>query len=249
MTRTVFALHGFTGSPSSFDVLRSLQPETTFITPALLGHGTDVRAVTFDDEVARLCGLGASYPDATLLGYSLGGRLALAMLARGARFSRAVIIGASAGLASENERAARRVDDARLSAILREQGIEAFARVWEAQPLFASQAGDAYADRRAARRAHDALGLAVALDVLGLGAMPFIEPALASVTTPTDYLVGARDAKFIAIGHRLAGLMTNLRVHIVPDVGHDVLLESPSAVSTCLLASAPVGAAHQENLR
>lgn len=247
MTRAVFALHGFTGRPAGFDVLRAMHPDARFVTPALLGHGAAVNVRTFDDEVERLCDLSGSLEGAILLGYSLGGRLALAMLARGAKFARAVIIGASAGLATATERASRRADDARLAALLRTEGIEAFARAWEAQPLFASQAGETYAERRAARRTHDAHGLADALDALGLGAMPFVEPALASVTTPIDYLVGEHDAKFMTIGARLAHRMPNLRVHVIPGVGHDVLLESPSAVSACLFA--PTDSAPRENLR
>lgn len=234
MKRAVLALHGFTGSSESFRTIVRAFPERDVVAPALLGHGSTSTARTFDEEVARLAAIRATLPEATtLLGYSLGGRLGLALLAAGVSFEHAVIIGASAGLPTEEARRARREGDARFVRMLREQGIEAFAEAWEAQPLFATQSSER---RRAERRAHDPEGLARSLEVLGLAEMPYLLPALVGVRTAIDFVAGARDTKFVEAGRALARAVPSIRLHVVPGVGHDVLLEASEHVVALLLA-------------
>jgi 2-succinyl-6-hydroxy-2,4-cyclohexadiene-1-carboxylate synthase len=234
MSARLFALHGFAGSPATFDALARALPGTELIAPHLLGHGAESEASSFDEEVDRLAALVPAGPT-TLLGYSLGGRLGLALLARGVPFARAVIIGGAPGLATPSERIERRHMDARWASILRSDGVHAFAEAWEAQPLFATQKGTKFSARRAQRRAHDAEGLARAFEVLGLAEMPNLLPALARNTVPVDYVVGERDAKFIALGEALVASVPNVRLTVAAGAGHDVLLEAEAEVVNVLL--------------
>lgn len=231
--RRVFALHGFAGSPATFDSLARTLPDVEITAPLLFGHGADSEAASFDEEVERLASLVPRTPT-TLLGYSLGGRLGLALLARGVPFERAVIIGGAPGLTTPSERIERRHVDARWASILRSDGISAFAEAWEAQPLFVTQTGPRFSARRAQRRAHDAEALARAFEVLGLAEMPNLLPALARNTVPIDYVVGERDLKFIAIGKTLAASVPNVRLTVAAGAGHDVLLEAEAAVVNVL---------------
>ena len=71
----------------------------------------------------------------------MGGRIALhAALSVGARVRRLVLVGASPGIADAAEREERRAADAALAGRIEEVGVEAFAREWAAQPLFAGHA-------------------------------------------------------------------------------------------------------------
>src|SRR6201999_3238838 len=122
-----------------------------------------------------------------LFGYSLGGRLALGILARYPhRFARAVIASAQAGLQTDAERDVRRDSDARFVTLLRERGLEAFIDVWQALPLWASQAAlpeSVLLAQRAQRMRHAVEGLAQSLLRHGLGEMPDLRAALGQVDT------------------------------------------------------------------
>lgn len=227
-------LHGFTGTPQNLDQL-SAAPGS--LAPTLGGHlGTTVRG-GFWDEVERLAQLGRDCLG--LFGYSLGGRLALGLLARyPERFAHAVIVSAHPGLTTEDARNQRRAGDARFVDVLRERGLTAFVDLWEALPLWASQGELPEAVRtaqRAQRLRHAAAGLAQSLLQHGLAEMPDLRDELARVRTPVELLVGERDAKFAALGHELAGLIPGARLTVAPAAGHNLLLERPQLVAELLL--------------
>jgi 2-succinyl-6-hydroxy-2,4-cyclohexadiene-1-carboxylate synthase len=224
-------LHGFTGTP---DGVSQLDPAG--VAPTLGGHlGTPITG-SFDDEVERLAQLAGDCQG--LLGYSLGGRFALGLLARyPRRFAHAVVISAHPGLPGDAERAARREGDLGFVRLLRERGLEAFVDVWQALPLWASQ-GDlpdsVKAEQRRQRLRHEPEGLAQSLVRHGLGEMPNLRPALADVKTRVELLVGERDTKFVALGRELLGIMPHAHLTVARGAGHNLLLERPGLVSDLL---------------
>lgn len=226
-------LHGFTGSPESFAPLGL--PEN-FVAPALAGHLETPVVGDFESEVERLAALATGCDG--LLGYSLGGRFALGLLARyPARFQHAVIASAQPGLATEAERMRRREGDARLIAILREQGLPAFVEHWQALPLWASQGLLSEAMRQEQRRQrlrHRAEGLAQSLLHHGLAEMRDFRPDLAQVSTRVDLVVGERDEKFVTFGHELARLLPSAQLTVAPGAGHNLILERPELVRQLL---------------
>jgi 2-succinyl-6-hydroxy-2,4-cyclohexadiene-1-carboxylate synthase len=226
-------LHGFTGTPQS---LVELDAAAGSVSPTLGGHLGTAVVGGFWDEVERLAALGQNC--AGLFGYSLGGRLALGLLARyPERFAHAVIVSAHPGLTTEDERAKRREGDARFVDVLTERGLTAFVDIWQALPLWASQGdlSDAIkAAQRAQRLRHEAGGLAQSLLQHGLGEMPDLRPELTKVRTSVDLVVGERDPKFAALGHELAGLIPGARLTVAAAAGHNLLLERPALVSGLL---------------
>ncbi|MEM8609947.1 MAG: alpha/beta fold hydrolase [Myxococcota bacterium] len=231
-------LHGFTGSPKSWDlVAEELSRNDAVLRPHILGHGPDWRdrhVATFEAEVGRLAALAKTMPEPRYLcGYSMGARLALGLLARAVPgFDGAVLIGAHPGLTRDDERAARREVDAERSALLRRGGTDAFVAAWETNPLFASQSKLPEPTRvrqREIRTSHDPEGLATALEILGLAEMPDFTPDLPELRPPSIWVAGGLDDKFSAI----AGAATP-HPHIVEGVGHNVVLEHPSAVVSIL---------------
>lgn len=238
----VLLLHGFTGSTRTLDGVAAGLRAAGFATIAvdLLGHGRsdaprDPAAYAMErcseDLVRVLDAAGA--PRAAVLGYSLGGRVALALaVAHPARVRGVVAVGASAGLEDPGERAARRRADEALADALERDGVPAFVERWMALPLFASQArlGPAFlAAARAQRLANRAHGLAASLRGIGTGAQPPLHDALATLPVPLLLVAGAEDAKFRAIAAALAQRAPRARAAWIPAAGHAAHLEQPDA--------------------
>jgi 2-succinyl-6-hydroxy-2,4-cyclohexadiene-1-carboxylate synthase len=166
-----------------------------------------------------------------LIGYSMGGRIALHFAAAYPERVRGLVLeSASPGLATEAERAARRAADEALAAGLRRDGIVAFVDRWEAQPLFASRARldpAVRARQRELRLLNDPASLGASLAGLGTGALPSLWDRLAQIETPTLLLVGALDEKYVEIGRRMKAAMPNARLVAVAGAGHTVHLERP----------------------
>lgn len=218
-------LHGFTGSPESFE---GIAPDGA-LRPALLGHGAAHDAPDFDAEVDRLAGLGPAH----FVGYSMGGRLALRLAARHPdRVMRLTLIGAHPGLRTGEEREARLREDRALADRIELEGVERFATRWAALPLFRADLFDAETRARLKRirTSHSAAGLARSLRRLGLGSMPPCWDALPALRMPIDLVVGEHDDKFRALAEETAAACSATRtlVHVVPGSGHDVLSAAPA---------------------
>jgi 2-succinyl-6-hydroxy-2,4-cyclohexadiene-1-carboxylate synthase len=235
----LLALHGFTGSPRSWDFLSDRKAVPRLV-PALVGHaGSDAgnEVQTFDAEVDRLA---AFTPEGGvhLVGYSLGARLALSLALRhSARVKRLTLISCHPGLRTSAERAARRASDAAWSDILLTRGVAAFVAAWQAQPLWATQIQlpPAVRQRRQSERlSHSAQGLARSLRVTGLGEMTDYEPRLGELRMPVALLAGALDTKFSALARHMAERVPHARLEIVEGAGHDLLLERPELVTAVI---------------
>jgi 2-succinyl-6-hydroxy-2,4-cyclohexadiene-1-carboxylate synthase len=168
-----------------------------------------------------------------LVGYSMGGRLALGFaLTYPERVRRLVLESASPGLETDEERTARRAADEELAKQLEGEGVEAFVDRWEAQPLFASQSAlpaEVRTAHRARRLRNDPRSLAAALRGLGTGVLPSYWRALEACEVPTLLLTGEVDMKFVDIAGRMQDRMRNARLVVVPGAGHAVHLERPQA--------------------
>lgn len=243
MSPLVF-LHGFTGSPQTFDeVVAALPPARAVLRLTLAGHGDapfPESVSGFDDEVARLAGLIASWSTEPvhLVGYSLGARLSLALLLNGPdRVARLTAVGAHAGLGTAAARAGRRARDAVWVRQLETGDLERFVAAWERQPLFASAASLSPERREAHRRerlGHDPRRLARSLRTVGLGEMPDLVPGLARSRAPLDLVVGELDVAFRELAGRILAARPDARLFVVPGVGHNVPRESPLALARIL---------------
>jgi pimeloyl-ACP methyl ester carboxylesterase len=144
-------------------------------------------------------------------------------------------VGASPGLADEAERNERREADAALADRIEAIGIEAFAREWGSQTLFAGQAPVVVAAARADRLRNSAAGLAAALRGLGAGTLAPLWGRLGELERPVTLVVGERDVKFRAIAARMATGFPDARVVVVPGAGHAAQLERPEAVARAIV--------------
>jgi 2-succinyl-6-hydroxy-2,4-cyclohexadiene-1-carboxylate synthase len=202
----------------------------------LSGHGRDpVLARSWHDEVGRLLELlrRERVERAHLIGYSLGGRVALHVALRHpARVRRLVLESTSPGIADADERAARTAADAALADAIERDGVPAFVDRWMAQPLFRTQArldGDVRARERARRLACSAEGLAAALRTMGVATQGDLSARLADLVAPVLLVAGAGDDRYRAHAAAMAARLPDARVVVVPDAGHTVHLERPAA--------------------
>jgi 2-succinyl-6-hydroxy-2,4-cyclohexadiene-1-carboxylate synthase len=203
----------------------------------LPGHGRhagDVAPWRFTPEaVAAEIWRHTPHEPIDLVGYSMGGRLALGFaLTYPERVRRLVLESASPGLETEGERARRRASDEELARRLEADGIEAFVDHWEAQPIFESQRAlpaEVRTAHRAGRLRNDAGSLAAALRGLGTGALPSRWNALSRCRTSTLILAGEYDTKYVEVGRRMQERMPQARLVVVPGAGHTVHLERPEA--------------------
>ncbi len=245
----VLLLHGFTGSTRTWrrHLGRLAQARGAALAVDLVGHGrTEAPRTpsryTFSRVVADLLGLLGALELASvdLVGYSMGGRVAMHLvLAAPSRVRALVLESASPGIEDPDERARRRVHDEALADLLEGEGIEAFVRVWEAQPLFASQARLAPAVREAIRRerlAQRPHGLALALRGLGAGVQAPLWEALQGLARPVLVVAGAEDARYCEIARRMGATLPDARVVIVEGAGHAVHLERPEAFGSAVVA-------------
>lgn len=236
-------IHGFAGSPLSWTHLVELARfERPPLLATLAGHGPNWRhrkVDSFERELERLASEIESTEQPRLVcGYSMGARIALGLLARRPRlFDAAVLVGVHPGLDSQSDRGARREADSAYSRLLRDQGLAAFVDAWEDVPLFSSQrtlSAETLAEQRAIRLDHEAEGLALALELLGLAEMPDYRALMRSYETPITLVTGALDSKFSAIAETLRAANPTIGVERIPGVGHNVVLEAPDALAELL---------------
>lgn len=237
---TVVLLHGFTGSAQSWEGLteRLVAAGWRVIAPDLPGHGATrgsqdperFRIERVAADVIALCSALDSGPIA-LLGYSMGGRLALYTALAYPQQVRALILeSASPGLADADERAARRAADEALAERIERDGIEAFVDHWENLPLFASLKrlrAETRSRLRAERLRRDPGGLAASLRGMGTGAQPALWSHLSELTIPMLIIAGAEDAKYADIARHMGAAIATAEVAIIPEAGHVVHLEQP----------------------
>ena len=228
----VVLLHGFTQTGrcwGPFGELLNRFHEVSAID--LPGHGSRTEVRTDLPGTAEL--LAPECEGATVIGYSLGGRVAL-HIALTTPIARLVLISSTGGLDDAEERAARRTADERLADRVEQIGVDAFLDEWLAQPLFASL--DARAACLDERRTNTAAGLASSLRLCGTGTQRPLWGELASIAAPSLVITGSLDDKFDALGARLVESIGPSASHVViDDAGHSAQLERPDATADAVL--------------
>jgi 2-succinyl-6-hydroxy-2,4-cyclohexadiene-1-carboxylate synthase len=161
----------------------------------------------------------------------LGGRFALGLIAADPqRFRSATLISAHPGLDDPAERERREAADREWARRLLHEGMASFVRDWESQPLFSTQTRLPQAlieGQRRRRLGQRAAGLAQSLQMHGLGRMPSLWGPLTAFPGRLTWIAGAADAKFLAIAREVVRRRPATRLHVLPNVGHNPLLECP----------------------
>jgi len=244
---TIVLLHGFTGSASTMADIGLRLGTRRQLRIDLVGHGRsavpeDPSLYSMHSTVRQVIGVIKTLADqpVDLVGYSLGGRVALSLLVDTPDLiRRATLIGASPGLKSAAERGERVAADEQLAVSIETDGIEQFVDHWMALPMWTTlrQAVTAqdWAESRRQRLSSNPLGLANSLRGVGTGAMPPLCDALTAITTPTQLLVGGLDAKFSTIAVAMAKVITTSEIATIADAGHAAHLEAPAITAETIV--------------
>ena len=240
-------LHGFTGSTKSWDYHAIvLSKHFQVIRIDLLGHGkTDVpqspSRYNMENTASDLNSIFEQLDLSSifLLGYSMGGRLALYTALQFPQYIHTLILeSASPGLKTQIERNQRIIKDEALAKQIIDGGIGAFVRYWETLPLWDSQQSLSHTIRETLhhqRLQNNPNGLANSLIGMGTGAQPSLWEKLGNIQVSVHLIVGELDAKFVSIAQDMHGQLLNSHLHIVDAAGHTVHLEQPEAFNEILL--------------
>jgi 2-succinyl-6-hydroxy-2,4-cyclohexadiene-1-carboxylate synthase len=236
---TILACHGFTGEGADFAPLRAALPiGLTLVAPDFPGHGSHrgLRSPADYSLAAHLrildAAAQATAEPVTLLGYSMGGRLALHWaLANPGKFRQLILVGTSPGLPTEAEQAERTYADNAVAQYLRTQGLSAFYKYWHNQPFFRSLLALPAAQLEpilSRRHQNDPEGLALSLEHVGTGRLPALWERLHELTGPVDLVTGEHDPKFTEIARRMGERIPRARLSVIEGCGHAIHLERPA---------------------
>jgi 2-succinyl-6-hydroxy-2,4-cyclohexadiene-1-carboxylate synthase len=232
----ILFLHGFMGNCHDFDQVINNLGEFCCLMVDLPGHGqtkvqqdSDYQMPNVALALTRLLAE-LEIKQCILVGYSLGGRIALYLAIHFPQYFQGVILeSASPGLSNQLERDRRIIQDYQLAAQLESSDLADFIQQWYSQPLFASFVQHPNYPQAIARRlGNDSYKLAKSLRLIGLGTQPTLWNSLEKLQLPLLLMVGELDAKFVMINQMMAQSYPQASLQIVEGAGHNVHFEYPA---------------------
>lgn len=219
---SIFALHGFLGQPKDWDSF-----STNFSMCAI-----DL----FDPEYVKLdleqCAEGInawaektpSREGKVIMGYSLGGRLALhVLLGKPAFWSGGVIISSHLGLKTEKEKQERYQRDLHWADRFSHDPWEKVIQDWNAQGVFSR--GKDFFQRR--EEEFDRATLAQAFKNWSLGKQEDLSERIQTVDVPILWVVGEYDEAYRQQGSSLPFRHPLSKIVVIPQAGHRVPWDNP----------------------
>ncbi|WP_448267752.1 2-succinyl-6-hydroxy-2,4-cyclohexadiene-1-carboxylate synthase [Nostoc sp. DSM 114159] len=236
----ILFLHGFMGNINEFDeAIKLLFNEFSYLTIDLPGHGkTQVLGgdeyYTMANTAHALINLLDELKIAKcfLVGYSMGGRLALYLaLNFPERFYKVVLESASPGLSTATERLERIKLDTqigrKLTRAFEKSDFAAFLSNWYNQPIFGDIKNHSEYDRMVeSRLQNNPQELDKSLRFMGTGCQPSLWEKLQFNTIPMLLLVGEYDQKFIFINTEIAKICESAQIKIISNAGHNIHFEN-----------------------
>jgi 2-succinyl-6-hydroxy-2,4-cyclohexadiene-1-carboxylate synthase len=230
---TLAIVHGFAQDRRCIGPLAGAVADRRVLLVDAPGHGGSWRHAGADlEQGAEL--LANTTGPCVLVGYSMGGRLALVTaLTRPDVVEALVLIGATAGIEDDHERAERRRHDHELADRLERIGVQAFVDEWLSSPMFAGLAPWArFEDERRANRTD---ALASSLRRAGTGSMRPRWQQLRELDIPVLCITGERDTRYGELARRMVTTFgERARHHVVAGAGHAAHLEAPTETSRLL---------------
>lgn len=254
-------LHGFMQSCSSwYAVADMLKAKYCVYALDFIGHGQSEKSsnsarYTYEDMAQSVdyfirnicipawCDANEStqtllQPLVHVIGYSMGGRIALQLLKTSSDVLASLILeSCNVGCATEKDRQEAAQRNQSWIDRLQTDGMEAFVNYWETLPLFDTQRELGWNKRlHASRAANDAPCMVRCLAGSGKQAMPLSGDTLEVVRQATGgvqntkpalpilYIYGAKDAKSCAVAQQLESVGASVSVI---NAGHNVHLEAP----------------------
>ncbi|WP_414574640.1 2-succinyl-6-hydroxy-2,4-cyclohexadiene-1-carboxylate synthase [Anabaena sp. CCY 9402-a] len=238
----ILFLHGFMGNIHEFDAtIKLLADNFSYLILDLPGHGnTQVSGVDnyytmpkTAEAIIRLLDK-LNIPKCFLVGYSMGGRLALYLtLNFPERFYKVILESTSPGLATEAEQIERIQRDAQIARKLARSvskiDFAAFLFSWYNQPIFGSMKNHLSFNRMLeSRLQNNPQELTKSLQFMGTGSQPSLWNKLQNNQIPLLLMVGENDAKFIDINKEMAQICRASQLKIINNSAHNIHFENTS---------------------
>ncbi len=240
---TLLFLHGFMGDSRDWlPITQHFEKDYYCVMPDLPGHGKNLNLridqVLGYNSLAKglLSLLEIIHADqVTLIGYSMGGRIALYFALQHAKKVRHLILeSAHPGLVDPQARTHRAQDDLQRAVQIEEYGIESFVDHWYQMEFFGTleQQPEAFAVMKTARKENDARWMAKVIRELSPGIQPALWDQLSDLNRATLLIAGARDSKYTRIVNKTAEKISQASVSLIPNVGHNTHFEAPKVFCT-----------------
>lgn len=223
-------LHGLLGSAQDWQPVLPYFADWPVLLIDLPGHGSarqcGAQGFAQISEQLRMQLSAWSIEKYWLLGYSLGGRLAMYHACYGdtSGLQGVLIEGGHPGLEGDDERVARRQHDAGWARRFREQPLAHVLNGWYQQPVFATLSPDQRDRLVALRCANDGAAIAAMLEATSLALQPYLVPLLHHLPMPLGYLCGHQDTKFQALAAQHHFVLLDIAC-----AGHNAHQANPSA--------------------
>jgi 2-succinyl-6-hydroxy-2,4-cyclohexadiene-1-carboxylate synthase len=217
----IYALHGFLGQCSDWDGI-------DFSTAAEL---LKIDIFNINPPYEGLSNWGKAFNESTknqegykiLMGYSLGGRLALhTLLDNPSQWKAAIFISTNTGLESDELKERRVASDLEWAARFEHENWESVMAAWNEQDVFKSTHSPFRNEKNSSRHL-----LASALVGWSLGRQDNLVKDLEALPIPILWVVGSRDKAYFEKAQSLRFLHPKSSVWFALDAGHRILWEQP----------------------
>jgi 2-succinyl-6-hydroxy-2,4-cyclohexadiene-1-carboxylate synthase len=234
----VVFLHGFMGAGADWLPIAENYANRFFcLMPDLPGHGHNIhlplaQPLDFDSVVNGLNLLleQLNLDRISLVGYSLGGRIALyAALKFPQKIRSLVLESCHAGIVDEQARRERAEADDRQAEAVLTHGLETFVERWYEMDLFRTLQSQSQllAEIKEKRKKNDPRWVAKTLKELSPGRQPPLWTKLGALPMPVLLIAGTLDTKYTELAAKMSQQIPRARLEIIPGVGHNVHLEYP----------------------
>lgn len=217
MDKKIYALHGFLGTSTDWERFNF---NTFLIAPNLFYSKKMLNFSEFASNFNK--NIVDNDQENILLGYSMGGRLALhSLIDSPDNWKAAIIVSAHPGLNTENEKQERLTNDKKWLQKFQTENFDTVMSEWNAQLNFNK-------DKPLNLRQGDYTNqmLEQCLDSWSLGLQDDLNEAISKLRMPILWIVGEKDLKFTDLALKLTFSNPKSRVWIAKNCSHRVAWES-----------------------
>ena len=221
-------IHGNLQTPDVWEPFRERFSVADQIVPLELENLYESSAKGFQDWTKAFCRrveANSSGSKPFLMGYSLGGRLALhALLVKPDLWRGIIIIAADTGLADPEDKQRQLQQDQHWGKRFATEDLKSLFAEWDALPVFTNIPNEAPRDLSQFRPEH----IQQIFDHFSKGRQENLQPALSTLAEPPLlFISGELDEKYTKIGQDLEKQCSALQHQIIPNAGHRTPWENP----------------------
>ena len=231
----LLSTHGFTGSSKNWDPLKK-SVNSPLLSIDIPGHAKSKfnnfdDAYNYDDFVNDLYLMlnKLRLNRINLLGYSMGGRLALSFACRYPKMINHLLLESTTLGIDDIERREDRYEKDKALSITIEKSLNKFVSKWTCNNLFNNQKKrnkSGFIEQENIRLNHNKYQLSKSLKSFNVGNMNYLGPEYQSLKMPITLINGKEDTKYIKESRNMLLLNRNSKQYIVNDACHNTHLEN-----------------------